>query len=164
MLDEQQTPADTTDTDAIPETLTFRVEQPKRLLQAAKAMVVLEGDLRTLMGRTDRDLDPNAVTWAATTYTGLRGEVIALLDPEGVADAEDPIIGLPELADGPSSDELLLKLSQATRFLSVEEAWPGAYVGAKAARDQFVRHANGSSGPGLSLPTQLGADQGPGYI
>lgn len=143
-----------------PRSLAERVAQPRRLLQAVKAMAVLEADLRTLLERAGNpsQVDSGTVAWASTLYRDLRDEVLELLDDAGRDDALDEKIGIPTLEENPTFSTLLLKVSQATRWVSVEEAWPTMYIASKAAAaqmDQHLAQLNGAAATGVAelLPT-----------
>lgn len=146
----------------VPASLTDRVTDPKRLLQAARAMTVLESDLRSLLEKMPYgDLDAGAVQYAATSYRSLRSVVVDALDEEGRTAANDEAIGMPELGDDPSFSTLLLKLSQATRFVGVEEGWPSMFVSSRSQHRQLGEHfqmlTNTAQNGAMAIPMDLGS-------
>ena len=132
-------------TNEVPATLADRSADPKRFVHAARALSVLESDLRAL-------LEAQAVSYEITRcgldlYRSARGALLELLDDED-AQAAVGTLGMPELADAASFGELLLVLSQATRWVGIEENWPTMSMAAAIQRHQL-------EGAGEKLGSQL---------
>lgn len=163
------------ETTILPASLHERSSDPKRLLQAAQALGVLETDLRTLLEKVPfADIGPDVIDYAVSAYQSLRGVVLDALDDEGRASADDEAIGMPTIEGNASFSTLLLKLSQATRFVGVEERWPSAFVMSLVQEQQLKGQMKvlGASGGDPSIAggmlglKGLGAGEasGPGYL
>jgi hypothetical protein len=138
-------------TDGPPRTLAERTADPKRFMHAARTLSVLESDLRAMLEA--QAVTGEVVTCASEMYRSARMALVEMLDAADAVDAVDETLGMPELADAASFGELLLVLSQATRWVGIEENWPAMQMAAALQRQQLA-------GAGEKLSAQLGAALG----
>jgi hypothetical protein len=156
--------ADPTDTDESPAvTLSESTSDQLMLTHTVRAMIMLESDLRTLLSNAEPVTAP-AAEYASTTYRDLRVKLMSLLTGPILDHAADPLLGVPELPDGDSDPgSLLLRVSQATRFIGLAEAWPQMQIALRMQREQLAA-ASPLMGVGAGSLGAVGDPDGGGYI
>lgn len=138
-----------------PRLMVHRVADPRRTVHVARALSVLEDDLRFLLAN-DVPIGPEVAEFFAARYRHWREQLIELYDEPTAADAARADIGMPELPDGATLAHLLVLLSQATRFVGVEEGWP-VLLAQSGEQAQAIA-------AGLAAAPEPSSGTGPGYI